>query len=472
MTKKIGNVTLNIDFKDKLTFVKSLLDQGNYETLARECCFILEDLMRKLYTNLIGELTGIERAELTKIESEIDSRGVRVFGLGQLIGLYKKGKVIELIEAHFGIQLTMVKAVDLNAINSIRLRLVHSGLDAPGLNVGEAQLIYNYLISWLAYLGYSALEEESPQLETQVKAAQEKGKPVLGKSRRARSNYDATYGRETERLNVQAENLKVFDRALVEKALHRIGDNEDLVVLDVGCADGIITADRFDIEGVRQVIGFDNNSTQIATAREKFKDNNKLLFYEVDVENKNFLDFANEVFVRAKVEKVDILFSSLTLHHLSDPNKALRVFRKLLGPQSVLIIRGADDGSKIGYPDNGLVNRIIERTLSQRGMSDRLYGRKIYTHLSNCGYDYIDMNYNVKDLSRLSMHERLRVFDESFSYRLDNLELQLEEDPGNKAFQDQHEEMSLMLDELEGLFTSPNFNYVEIDYAAVAGIKT
>jgi 2-polyprenyl-3-methyl-5-hydroxy-6-metoxy-1,4-benzoquinol methylase len=63
-----------------------------------------------------------------------------------------------------------------------------------------------------------------------------------------------------------------------------------------------------------------------------------------DLESNDFEDTIQEILDSHGAEKFDVIFSALTIHHLSNPIKTLYQLRKLLKKDGFIILRGSDDG--------------------------------------------------------------------------------------------------------------------------------
>jgi hypothetical protein len=66
--------------------------------------------------------------------------------------------------------------------------------------------------------------------------------------------YDPNPVSERERLGKQIDLYRVTDLDLIKRARTTIGADPELI-LDLGCADGALTADRFASRGQRELVG-------------------------------------------------------------------------------------------------------------------------------------------------------------------------------------------------------------------------
>lgn len=284
------------------------------------------------------------------------------------------------------------------------------------------------------------------------------------------SSYNPTAYREHTRLKIQAENTRDADMPAIRYALAGLKGKETVNVLDLGCAYGYVTRDRFgDIPGLR-VFGVDRQQACIEYARAHNCPEN-FTYRTMDVEAPDFGDRMTAMMEDCGVEKFDLVIATLFIHHLTDPIAALRGIRRYLANDGYIIVRGSDDGSVIAYNDDGLVQKIIDKHLSTPGISDRHNGRRIYFQLYTSGYKQIRMMNYVKEISGCDFDQRMDIFDERFAYRRNYLKNLLDKDPANMTYKNNLEWMDFALKKLETLFGNDSFWYQEVDFVAVARKK-
>lgn len=284
------------------------------------------------------------------------------------------------------------------------------------------------------------------------------------------SSYRAELKSELKRLKIQSDNTREADNIALKYVLENMPEKEQLNILDMGCAYGFVTKDRFSKIPNAKVVGVDRSQELIQYANEKSIFEN-CSYYVVDLETEETIDQLEQIMEEQDIEKFDIIYASLVIHHLKNPNKLLRNVRRLLDKSGFIIIRGSDDGSMISYADEGLVQKVIDLHLSCDGISDRLNGRKIYSQLISSGYKNVKMINWIKEISGLDMDERYDIFIERFSYRRNYLKAQCDKDPYNNSLKKKYEEMDYLLSELENKFAEESFWYSEIDFIGVAQKK-
>lgn len=279
------------------------------------------------------------------------------------------------------------------------------------------------------------------------------------------SSYKPDYRNEHSRLKTQAINTRKADMPAVEYVVKSL-EGEKKYILDIGCAYGYVTEDRFRDIKDSVVIGVDINKTCIELAN---KNNNLPNFhYEIlNLESETFDNDLTEIMKKYNIPYFNIIFGSLVLLHLTTPTKVLRNLRKFLNSPGYMIIRGSDDDSTVTYNDNNLIEKILHIHHQTKGISDRFNGRKIYYQLQTTGFKDIKMFNYVKDIADLSFEERDEVFKERFAYRRNYLQVNLDKDPYNMQLKNDLEVMDYALMQLEDKFGDPSFWYCEIDFVGV-----
>lgn len=463
---------ININIENRLPALNRILEIGDYNTLVRECCILLEDILRKSYTAILPAVDFKTRDFLFQAEREIgaNKKGIDSFGLGEIAGLYRKTKFIDVLSQYLKIDMKPLKAFDINHIVTTRNSLVHKSTDHYTISYHEAKLIYEYVMNWLAYLGYANIESSGPASFSRSQKRSNMPEKKEGRKKTA-SAYSSSYGAEDERLANQAKTTLKLDEKAIKQALDSYGrpDSPNLTALDVGCAAGHVTVTRFDPALFSSVIGIDINEHKIKDAQSKA--DKVFSFEQMNCESDDFLASMKNLMEEKGIEKFDFIFSAYTLHHLKNPLKVLKKLRMLLKPGGFVILRSADDGSKVAYPDDGLVQRIIEMTLSVEGVSDRLNGRKLFSYLVNTGFENISVFHEITDTARLNFEEKHRLFSVSFMYRKDYFRKRLENDPDNHEYAEDLEQIEDMLESLEDCFSRKDFYYSHTNYAVIGQLN-
>ncbi len=280
------------------------------------------------------------------------------------------------------------------------------------------------------------------------------------------SQYSPEYGREARRLKIQARETRNADMPAINYCLEHLS-KQKVYVLDAGCAYGYVTKDRFADISNAFVLGVERSDGCLETARRSFSAPN-IVYEKLDLESEDFDDNLQDLMDKHDIPKFDIIFSSLVIHHLNNPQKFLRRLRRYLSNDGFIIIRGSDDGSVMTYNDDGLIKKVIDLHLSTDGISDRENGRKIYHQLVSSGYKNVRMFNYIKDLAGLNLDQRYEYYLERYDYRKNYLKMVADKDPYNMEKRNNYEYMKLLLEELENKFADKTFWCCETDFVGVA----
>lgn len=482
------NIVSQFIVEDRLSLIQRVMQSGDYDVAVKETCTLFELVFRRIFQTAIASLPFRDRDHILETERKIGkgTKGVQDFGFGELVGLYRESKLLEKWAKHTGRDMGILLTLDFGAIVNLRNQITHKGASCSR---GEANLVFEYLRNLLAVLGFADLErsidrsferesepgdpklraEESGAGNSSPQAVQDR-LPKIQKSMRGPSRYSSSFGQEGRRLKVQAGNYRAIDMRALEQVLAEMDAGAGtLVALDLGCASGELTADRFGaFDCFAHVIGVDRNSEKIAQAGAADY-GSPFSFHELDVEADDFEQKIEDILRAKGKEQFDVILSALTIHHLSHPIKAIFKLRKLLRPGGYILLRGSDDGSKLAYPDEqDLVPHIMYMTRQVEGTSDRENGRKLYNQLWSAGFRSVQMLYEIKDTAGRPVDERMALYEGSFSYRINHFKRRLDEAPGDPKVREEYEWMKDALQELEMQFFNEGFYYQETVYMAVA----
>lgn len=460
--------------QNQLEKIRHFLKMEYYDSVVKESCAVLEEVLKQVYRRAVAELPVAERATLMEAETAI-GRGVKgytEFGFGQLVAVFNKSRLLDVWAKHTGAKLGMLKSISLDYIVEMRNQLTHNG-SAQMCTRSEASLVYECLMSWLDFIGYKehpAEEQKARGGASHHESAPQPKKTTLQKhvdylQQKTESNYRSDKASEVRRLKIQSRFSEQSDHESFLYALQRIGNKEHLVGLDVGCADGYVTESRFRAEyGFELVVGIDHNEKVIA----KQSDHDMFRYRHINVESPDFEDEMDELLEEFDIEGFDVIFMALTLHHLKQPVRFLRKIRHYLNKGGALILRGVDDGALVAYGDNGLVEKVIEESIETKNMSDRFHARKFYSMLRTAGFDDIKMNYAEADSVGIDAEEKDVLFRYYFKFRSDYTKRQLDSDPDNPEYQRKHEQMCEDLESLQDVFLKPDFYFMVLTISAIA----
>ena len=284
--------------------------------------------------------------------------------------------------------------------------------------------------------------------------------------------YTSEIAGEKERLVRQAQGYYDFDMNAINQVIGSFSRNH-LTVLDLGCSNGALTISRFaDNPKIYKVIGVDYNQADVDEANQLAAAYcNKFRFYKVDLEDGNIIAKLNEIMQENNIEKFDIVFAALVLHHLNNPKLLLLRLYDIFGDDGKIIIRGSDDGGKLCFPQADLLQEILSRYNKIVTTSDRTNGRKLYNQLYNTGYVGIKMFYSIVDTCEKSRKDKENMYRVGFGFRLNTLDRLISLNPNNVHLKEERDWLGHALIELQQAFCERDFWYCNTSYIAIAGVK-
>ena len=475
--------------RNQLEKIRHFLKMEYYDSAVKECCSIMEEILKSIFRKALTDLPKIERSKLLETEDAIGKgvKGYTEFGFGQLVALFARSKLLDLWARHTGKKLGIIKSISLDYIVELRNQLTH-GVSAENLcTASDAQLVYDCLMSWLAFIGYNELEHgvensfrkaadaPAPASEPTPAKSAESAEAAPAKAtfakhaeylkQRTTSSYHSDKASERRRLMIQSQYSEESDAESFLYALQRIGQKENLYGLDIGCADGYVTELRFKEEyGFKLVLGIDHNEKLISQQQ----DHGPFRYHHMNVESPDFEDDMEELMDSYGIEGFDLVFMALTLHHLKNPERFLRKLRRFINVGGAIILRGVDDGALIAYGDDGLVEKIIEESIETKNISDRFHARKFFSLLHAVGFKDIKMNYAENDTVGITPEEKDVLFRYYFKFRSDYTKRQLNSDPDNPYYRRRHEELVEDLETLQDIFWKPDFYFMVMTITAIA----
>lgn len=283
--------------------------------------------------------------------------------------------------------------------------------------------------------------------------------------------YSSNQEGEKERLDTQQQGYVDLDMEVLTESLQSFERN-NLVIVDLGCSSGDVTYSRFSkFDNVSKVIGIDYNPNDIADANEKYG-NEKFSFFVMDLDDENIIPDIQKLLEEMDVEKIDLVFSALTLHHLKNPSLLLLKLYEILSDDGILVIRGADDGSKMCHPGGELMSEFLLRYNKLiNSVSDRYFGRKMFKLLYDAGYVNIRMRYSVSDTCEKSRLQKELMYKVGFSYRVKRLDELEKRNLNNQKLLKEIAWQKDALGKIKALFSQRDFWYSNTTYIAIARVQ-
>lgn len=222
-----------------------------------------------------------------------------------------------------------------------------------------------------------------------------------------------------DKFKFQANLYFDIDSKAIVKVMNQLRKN-NLVVLDLGCGDGEVTCSRFlGYSSITKIIGVDNKENQIAIAKAKAKalsDNDKCSFLVMDMDKPEFVEMLKERLKELQIDKVDIIFAAMSLHHLNCPKNLIAELKEeVLHEGGYFIVREVNDDAKMFHcdseEDDKLVRMIMDDYKKIIKTGDRACAKKVYSWFSNLGFEPIEQYYESVDISNKTNVEKQDIYN-------------------------------------------------------------
>ena len=213
---------------------------------------------------------------------------------------------------------------------------------------------------------------------------------------------------ETERLIVQQKLLQQFDKAAYEKVI----EFKPQYILDVGSHNGTALMERLKLLGYndfKAVIGIDICKSLVQDATKKYASDERIKFYEADIEAVDFPQKIQEIMRENNIESFDFINISSVLLQLEDPFDFLSEIDVVLNENGgKILIVDVDDGLNLAYPDNNQLFAKLFDIYNKCAITGyRKTGRQIYTLLKQAT-DCSKISFEQSGLNNSTMTKRER----------------------------------------------------------------
>lgn len=264
---------------------------------------------------------------------------------------------------------------------------------------------------------------------------------------------------------INEEEKRLIDQARIETAYDikffkkNLTDNSKTYnILDIGCSMGTVTKlvfGKLENDNISiNLIGLDREEDCV----KKFNISTPeyMTAYLVDLNEPNYLDKIVEIMNKNEIDKFDVVYSSLTMHHLVDHGEGvIKNVYKIMRDNGIIYIRSVDDCLHIAYPKCELMDEIIDKSAKCKGMSDRFHARKLYDYFLKAKFDNITYYNHYIDTIGKDLKQRSMIYDSAFAFRINyyyrNLEKAKNENNAREISEAQvaYDEMKRMLEEMK-----------------------
>lgn len=164
------------------------------------------------------------------------------------------------------------------------------------------------------------------------------------------------------------DNDRIIKRSeiIANKINELVGNKPNSYIMEYGCATGLISLNL--CHKFKKLTLMDSEEEMIKVVNEKIK------LYKTSNVSPIKIDLTKETYEK---EKFDLIYTSLTLHHVLDIENIVKIFYSLLNKNGILCIIELDkeDGSFHGdvknfKGHNGFLHKDIENTLRKVGFSN------------------------------------------------------------------------------------------------------
>jgi 2-polyprenyl-3-methyl-5-hydroxy-6-metoxy-1,4-benzoquinol methylase len=274
-------------------------------------------------------------------------------------------------------------------------------------------------------------------------------------------NYEGVYelGNEKKRLEIQGKLESVQDKEYLQKIFKNRKDN--LKVLDVGCSTGAVTFDVLGSLPNVEVLGVDKFQKCV----DEFNDlrPTKRFYAEyLNFEDSNWEKQLSHYMQIHNIEKFDLVYCSLSLHHMSDSEAVVKKLWQFINDDGYIYVRTCDDGLKIAYPNEKIIFDIVNKTLNVSRISDRLHGRKIFSILQHAKFKDIRIIPVWNDTSNKTIDERYALFYAAFVWRKNYFRNSINDAKNHEEIEkamSEYDEVTSILDQIEDLFSDTSFYF-------------
>ena len=205
---------------------------------------------------------------------------------------------------------------------------------------------------------------------------------------------EATWAELAAQTELEGELLIGFVTDTMERVNDLRGPDAPTVrrVLDIGCGPGVSTCELARVFPAARVVGLDGSSAMLSRASRRANDHGL-----GDRVSTHLADLPGGL---DGIEPVDLMWASMSLHHIGDQTSLLQVLRDLVAPSGVVAIAEIADPMAvlperldIGRP--GLADR-LERAGAEwfealrRGLTGGAPSPDICSMLRSAGFDVID----------------------------------------------------------------------------------
>jgi hypothetical protein len=256
------------------------------------------------------------------------------------------------------------------------------------------------------------------------------------------STYSPSDENEDQRLALQAKLNTGLDQEMFEFALNKLPSRP--VGIDIGCAHGAVTKDRFRNFGdFSKIYGLDQDADVIGSVFPELPNWKKIV---VSAESEDFSKVIRQI-VKENNNQPALVFMAYFLMHLDDPVQVLKRLKEELPAGSQIVIRTTDDSFSVADFDG--FEQILNPSVPVARGGDRHHGRKVYEQLKKAGYQQIKIFTENNLAQDVPEAERQNFYDICYSWRLESLKEKVDSGQATEEQIQEYDYLKLKLDQLK-----------------------
>ena len=269
-------------------------------------------------------------------------------------------------------------------------------------------------------------------------------------------DYDACAAVEGDRLRLQSQLLRNFDKAVFDEVF---ANRHDCVVLDIGCNEGDAAMDRLNGHSVTTYIGLDRSSIAIRNAKDKYEDDSAH-FHQYDIEQSKLSIDLFHLLKMYDIEQVDVITISMLLLHLENPGELLKQLRPFLKVGGIIYIKDIDDRDNVASVDpNGMFAESYAIAVANKDSGNRNVGREIPSYLQAAGFSNIRCVRRGLSSKGMNLKERMALYDIYYGFFLEDSRAQVEYENASAKSLRNLGWCDYYLPQIHELFVEPSFNF-------------
>ncbi|MGN0651182.1 MAG: class I SAM-dependent methyltransferase [Oscillospiraceae bacterium] len=238
-------------------------------------------------------------------------------------------------------------------------------------------------------------------------------------------DYSRASENEINRLKIQAEILRDFDKPVFDEILNQY---HQPVIVDIGCNNGDCSMMRLRDREYLYYLGVDRSAQAVECAQNSYTNHNTE-FICADVTDEAMVECVKS-HLPDKCGGADIIVVSMLLLHLENPPALLFRLHSLLRCGGTIIVKDIDDrDNTVSFDPDGIF--AYSYTIADRncGSGNRHTGRNIPEWLGKAGYNRVTHHKTGLSTAGMSIAQREAVYTTYFGFFEEDCQAQMTLDP-------------------------------------------